>query len=70
MESLFTVHVKTGEVVKRMTGRSNDVLMSGDIMRDSCMPPFSVRILPPYRNEETKAFRSEVAKELWRIRHP
>jgi len=69
MTAVFNVHIKTNKVLKEMTGQSNDVLVSGDIMRDSCMPPFSLRILPAYRNKETKAFRSKVAKELWRVRN-
>lgn len=75
--SVYVTQCKTWKVAQRLSGNSHNVtrhrlLVTGvsvPILEHYFQPPFCLRLLPSFRNEETKAFRKQVADEMRRIRN-
>ena len=72
----YVTHYRTARVADKLGGatnwgRSGEVLEipEGEDLLGACERlPYSLRILPPYRNKETLEFRSQLAAEVRRLR--
>ena len=61
--SVFKAHVKTFDLAKAFTGFGNVCTVN-----NSMKPPFCLRVVKAYRNEEIQSFRDNVAKRMRLLR--